>query len=165
MTSSTDRIEKEVFLRAPQAKVWHAISDAREFGNWFGMELDGEFKAGARMTGRIKPTQADAVVAEMQKPHAGKPVSLIVERVEPMSIFAYRWHPFAIDPNVDYSNEPATLVTFTLEPRQDGTLLRVVESGFDSIPAARRAGAFEANEQGWAMQMQLIEKYLLQAHP
>lgn len=165
MGSSTDRIEKEVFLRAPQARVWRAVSDAVEFGNWFGMELDGEFAAGAQMTGRIKPTKADPAVAEMQEKYAGKPVAFVVERVEPMSVFAFRWHPFPIDPNVDYSKEPMTLVTFTLEPKDNGTLLRVVESGFDSIPIQRRAQAFEANEGGWTMQMQLIEKYLLLAQP
>lgn len=161
MSSSTDRIEKELFLRAPQAKVWNAISDAGEFGDWFGMELDGEFVPGAQMTGRIKPTKADAAVAEMQKKYAGTPVAFVVDRVEPMSLFSYRWHPFALDPAIDYSNEPMTLVTFTLEPRDDGTMLRIVESGFDSIPIGRRADAFEANEEGWGMQMQLVEKYLL----
>jgi uncharacterized protein YndB with AHSA1/START domain len=161
MDSSTDRIEKVLFVRAPQDKVWHAISDAGEFGNWFGMELDGQFVPGAQMTARIKPTKADAAVAEMQKKYDGTPVAFVVERVEPMSIFSYRWHPFSIDPDVDYTNEPMTLVTFTLEPTEGGTMLRVVESGFDSIPIKRRAEAFEANEEGWGIQMQLIEKYLL----
>lgn len=161
MASSTDRIEKHVFLRAPQDRVWHAISDAREFGNWFGMELDGSFTPGAQMTGRIKPTKADADVAKMQEKYTGAPVAFYVDRIEPMSIFSFRWHPFAIDSAVDYSKEPMTLVTFTLEPTEGGTILRVVESGFDAIPIERRADAFDANDEGWGMQMQLIEKYLL----
>jgi uncharacterized protein YndB with AHSA1/START domain len=164
MSSSTDRVEKQLFVRAPLERVWHAISDAREFGNWFGVEFDREFAPGVHMTGRIKPTKADAAVAEMQKKYAGMRMEFVVERVEPMSVFSYRWHPFAIDPNVDYSDEPMTLVTFTLEPTEGGTMLRVVESGFDAIPIERRTDAFEANEEGWAMQMQLIEKYLLLPH-
>jgi uncharacterized protein YndB with AHSA1/START domain len=161
MASSTDRIEKRIFLRAPQERVWHAISDAAEFGRWFGMELDGRFAPGAQMRGRIKPTQVDAEVAKMQEKYTGTPVEFFVERIEPMHIFSFRWHPFAIDGAVDYSGEPMTLVTFTLEPAEDGTMLTVVESGFDAIPIERRVDAFEANEEGWGMQLQLIEKYLL----
>ena len=161
--SSTDRIEKEVVLQAPQERVWRAISDAREFGDWFGMELDGAFTAGARMTGRIKPTIADPDVAEMQKPHTGKRVEFFVDRVEPMDLFSFRWHPFAIDPNVDYSHEPMTLVTFTLEPQGAATLLRIVETGFDSVPLERRAAAFEANDEGWSKQVEVIGKYLQHA--
>jgi uncharacterized protein YndB with AHSA1/START domain len=160
MVSSTDRIEKSLFLRAPQERVWHALTDSNEFGDWFGVDFDGEFAAGKAMKGRIKPTRVDPAVAEMQKKYAGMAVEVVVERLEPMSLFSYRWHPFAIDPNVDYSQEPTTLVTFTLEPSAGGTMLRVVETGFDSIPLGRRADAFEANEEGWGVQMQLIEKYL-----
>jgi uncharacterized protein YndB with AHSA1/START domain len=160
MNPLTDRIEKKIFLRAPQHRVWRALTDAGEFGDWFGMELDGAFSPGARLTGRIKPTTVDPAVAKMQKKYAGMPITFVVERVEPMSLLSYRWHPFAIDPNVDYTSEPMTLVTFTLEPSLGGTILRVVESGFDSIPIERRADAFEANGAGWTIQMQLVEKYL-----
>ncbi len=162
MTSSTDRIEKRLFLRAPQERVWRAISDAKQFGDWFGMELDGDFVPGKQISGRIKPTTADATVAKMQEKYTGTPVAFFVEQIQPMDLFSYRWHPFAIDTTIDYSSEPMTLVTFTLEPADGGTFLRVVETGFDSIPIARRADAFEANDEGWALQMQLIEKYLLQ---
>jgi uncharacterized protein YndB with AHSA1/START domain len=161
MTSSTDRIEKRRLLRAPQQRVWRAISDAKEFGSWFGMELDGDFTPGATMTGRIAPTTADPEIAKMQEPHSGKPLTLFVERIDPMTTFSFRWHPFAIDPAIDYSKEPSTLVTFTLEPVEGGTMLTVVESGFDAIPLERRADAFEANDEGWALQMRLIENYLL----
>ncbi|HEY7993392.1 MAG TPA: SRPBCC family protein [Candidatus Eremiobacteraceae bacterium] len=161
MISSTDRIEKRVSLRAPQERVWRAISDAAEFGSWFGMEIDGTFTAGSEVRGRIKPTIADAAVAERQKKYAGAPIAFFIERIEPMRTFAFRWHPYAIDTSVDYSKEPMTLVTFTLEPAEGGTTLTVVETGFDSIPIERRADAFEANEEGWTLQLQLIEKYLL----
>ncbi|MGB8909801.1 MAG: SRPBCC family protein [Candidatus Cybelea sp.] len=161
MASSTDRIEKRVFLRSPQERVWHAISDTTEFGTWFGIELDGAFAPGARMHGRIKPTEVDCEVARMQEQHRGTPLAFYVEQVEPMSLLSFRWHPFAIDSSIDYSNEPMTLVTFTLEPAQGGTTLTIVESGFDAIPIARRADAFEANEEGWTLMAQLVEKYLL----
>jgi uncharacterized protein YndB with AHSA1/START domain len=165
MTSSTDRIEKHIFLRAPQARVWRALSDAREFGSWFGMELEGAFAPGARVLGRIRPTDVDADVAKIQAKYAGTPVELVVERVEPMTLLSFRWHPFALERDVDYSNEPMTLVTFTLEPVQGGTNLTVVESGFDAVPIARRATAFEANEEGWGLVLQLIEKHLLAPRP
>ncbi len=161
MTSSTDRIEKHVFLRAPQEKVWNAISDAEQFGSWFGMEFDGAFAPGAQLMGRTRPTTADPARAAMQEKYAGIPIAFFVERVEPMRLFSFRWHPFAIDRSIDYSSEPMTLVTFTLAPADGGTALSVVETGFDSIPIARRADAFEANEEGWELQLQLIEKYLL----
>jgi len=161
MSPTTDRIEKTVLLRAPVERVWRAISNPAEFGDWFGLELAGEFAQGKVVTGRVRPTRVDAAVAEMQKKHAGLELALFIERVEPMRLLSYRWHPFAVDAGVDYSNEPMTVVTFTLEPEKGGTRLRVVESGFDSIPSERRRTAFEANEAGWAIQVQLVEKYLL----
>lgn len=157
---TTDRIEKRIFLRAPQEKVWQAISDAEQFGNWFGIEFDSGFSRETEVTGRIKPTSVDPALAKMQENYRGKPVAFVVERIEPMSLFSFRWHPFANDESIDYSKEPATLVVFTLEPAEGGTMLTIVESGFNDIPIARRADAFEANEKGWGMQLQLIEKYL-----
>jgi uncharacterized protein YndB with AHSA1/START domain len=160
MTASTDRIEKKVLLRAPLDRVWRAISDAKEFGTWFGVAFDGPFTAGTRLSGRLLPTKVDAAVAKAQEPHAGMRFELTVDRIEPMRLFSFRWHPFAIDPEVDYSKEPGTLVTFELEEAPSGTMLTITESGFDRIPLERRAKAFTANEQGWAAQAKLIEKYL-----
>lgn len=159
--TTTDRIEKHVLLRAPLERVWRAISDSTEFGNWFGVELAGHFEPGATMRGRIKPTMADAEVAKMQERYTGMTLAFFVEQIEPMTLLSFRWHPFAIDPAVDYSTEPMTLVTFTLAPAQDGTILSVVETGFDALPLERRADAFEANEEGWALQLEMVEKYLL----
>jgi uncharacterized protein YndB with AHSA1/START domain len=164
MTSTTDRIEKQVILRAPQERVWRAISDAGEFGSWFGMEFEGAFAPGREIRGRIVPTKADPDVAKMQEGHAGLPVTLRIERIVPMHTFSYRWHPFAIDPAVDYSAEPMTLVTFTLAPVDGGTLLTIVETGFDAIPIARRADAFEANDEGWTLMSNVIEKHVA-LHP
>ena len=160
MSTVSDSIEKKIVLRAPRSRVWRAISDSREFGAWFGMELDGPFVAGQPIQGRIMPTTVDPEVAKMQEPHKGKAAKFSVDRIEPEHLFSMRWHPFAIDPNVDYSNEPTTLITFALSDVKDGTLLTITESGFDRIPLERRAQAFRANEGGWEHQTKLIEKYL-----
>jgi uncharacterized protein YndB with AHSA1/START domain len=160
MTNTTDRIEKRVLLRAPRERVWRAVSDAQQFGAWFGVEFDSPFVAGAHLTGRITPTQVDAEIAKAQEPHAGKAFEWSVERIEPMQLISFRWHPFAVDPGVDYSQEPTTLVTFELQEEAEGTRLTISESGFDRIPLERRLKAFAANEQGWQAQSQLIAKYL-----
>jgi uncharacterized protein YndB with AHSA1/START domain len=157
---SMDRIEKQVVLRAPMDRVWRAISDSREFGRWFGAGIDGPFVAGASVTATITGTTVDEEVAELQRPHAGAKATWQIVAVEPPQRFAYRWHPFAADSDVDYEAEPTTLVEFTLSPAPDGVLLTIVESGFDAIPAARRAAAFEANDGGWAKQVELVRKYL-----
>jgi uncharacterized protein YndB with AHSA1/START domain len=157
---SRDRIEKQVVLRAPLDRVWRAISDSREFGRWFGVRLDGPFVAGTSVTATITGTIVDDEVAEMQRPHTGATATWQIVAVEAPRRFAYRWHPFAVEPTVDYSAEPTTLVEFTLSETPDGVLLRIVESGFDAIPQARRAEAFEANSGGWAKQTELVRKYL-----
>jgi uncharacterized protein YndB with AHSA1/START domain len=155
-----DRIEKEVVLRAPLDRVWRAISDADEFGRWFGVRFDGPFVAGASVTGVITPTTVDEDVACAQEPYAGKSDTWQIVAVEPQRRLAFRWHPYGVEDDVDYSQEPTTLVEFTLTETNDGVLLRIVESGFDAIPAERRAAAFEANSQGWAAQTELVRKYL-----
>jgi uncharacterized protein YndB with AHSA1/START domain len=156
----SDRIQKTILLRAPRARVWRALTDSREFGEWFGMKCDTPFKPGAPVTGTIVPTTVDASVAQAQEPYKGMPFELTIEQMEPERLFSFRWHPFAHDPNVDYSGEPTTLITFVLEDAPAGTRLTVTESGFDRIPLARRAAAFTANEQGWGMVMTLVEKYV-----
>jgi uncharacterized protein YndB with AHSA1/START domain len=160
---SGDIIRKTTVLRAPIERVWRAVSDATEFGQWFGVEFDRAFAPNARMIGKIVPTKADPEVAKSQQDYAGFPFEIVVDRIEPMRLLSFRWHPFAIDPNVDYSKEPTTLVVFELEPAEGGTRLTITESGFDGIPLARRARAFEMNEQGWAAQMTLVEKYVTHA--
>jgi uncharacterized protein YndB with AHSA1/START domain len=163
MGTVTDRIEKQILLRAPLARVWRAVSDAQEFGRWFGVAFDGPFVARQRITGRIVPTTVDAEAAKSQKPYEGKTFEITVDRIEPERLFSFRWHPFAVDASVDYASEPTTLVVFELEEASGGTLLTIRESGFDGIPLARRAKAFTMNEQGWARQVTLIEKYLAHA--
>jgi uncharacterized protein YndB with AHSA1/START domain len=159
----TDRIEKQIFLHAPQQRVWRALSDSAEFGAWFGMKLDGPFAPGALITGVIVPTTVNAEVANAQKEYEGKPFEITIEQMEPERLFSFRWHPFAVEPDVDYSAEPTTLVVFALEEGANGVMLTITESGFDRIPLVRRAKAFTANEGGWGMVMKLIEEYLVQS--
>jgi uncharacterized protein YndB with AHSA1/START domain len=149
--TSTDRIEKTVTLRAPRARVWRALTAADEFGSWFRVKLDGAFTEGATVRGKITIPGYEHVTMEMQ-----------IDRIEPERYFSYRWHPYAVDPNVDYSAEPATLVEFTLEEAGGGTILTIVESGFDRIPIARRAEAFRMNDNGWTGQIKNIERHVSQ---
>ena len=148
---STDRIEKTVVLKAPRSRVWRAIADATEFGRWFGVNLEAPFAPGAQVAGRITSRGYEHVV-----------MSITIERIEPERLFSFRWHPYAIEPGVDYSAEPTTLVEFRLEEAAAGaqTELTVIESGFDRIPAARRAEAFRMNEKGWASQLKNIERHV-----
>ncbi len=147
--SSTDRIEKKKILRAPRSRVWRAVTDAREFGAWFGVTLEGELALGAHVSGKLTVKGFEHMTMEIW-----------VSAVEPERRFAFRWHPYAVDASVDYSKEPTTLVELTLSEAEGGTLLTVVESGFDAIPAARRAKAFEMNVQGWAIQLEQVAGYL-----
>jgi uncharacterized protein YndB with AHSA1/START domain len=155
-----DRIEKHVVLKAPRTRVWKALTDTKEFGTWFGFRFATPFAPGAQMRGTIVPTQVDPEIAKAQEPYAGRTVTLTIEEMEAPHRFSFRWHPHDTDETKDNSAEPTTLVVFTLEETKEGTLLTVIESGFDRIPLARRAEAFEANEGGWGAQMVLISKFL-----
>jgi uncharacterized protein YndB with AHSA1/START domain len=157
---SCDRIEKKIVLNSVRERVWKAVSDSRRFGAWFGVEFDGPFVEGTWITGHVAPTKVDPDVAKLQQPHIGRKWSAFVERIEPMTKFAFRWHPFAIDPDFDYTKEPTTLVTFELREADGGILLTITETGFEKIPAERRVQAIKANEGGWTHQTRLIEKYL-----
>lgn len=147
---STDRIEKNIVLRAPRSRVWRALANADEFGAWFGVKLEGRtFAPGARVQGQITVPGYEHVIMD-----------ITVERVDPERLFSYRWHPYAVERGVDYSGEPTTLVEFRLDEVAGGTQLSVVESGFDRIPLARRAEAFRMNSQGWAEQLKNIERHV-----
>jgi uncharacterized protein YndB with AHSA1/START domain len=151
MTSSeTDKIEKNVVLSAPRSRVWKAIADSKQFGEWFEMEMSGPFEPGAKITGTIKSAGK----------YQGITGIFVVDRVEPEKLFSFRWHPYAVERNVDYSSEPMTLVTFELEEAKEGTRLRIVESGFDAIPQSRRALAFRMNSQGWGIQIENIARFI-----
>ena len=150
MNSSNDRIERSVVLKAPRSRVWRALSNAEEFGNWFGVALKGKtFAAGQRVQGQITHPGYEHVVWDV-----------VIERLEPEKLLSWRWHPAAVDPSVDYSNEPTTLVVFELKEVESGTLLSVVESGFDNVPPSRRLDAFRMNSGGWDEQVKNIEKHV-----
>lgn len=157
---STDRIEKRILLKAPLERVWRAVSDAEQFGHWFGIRFDGPFVAGATVTGTMTPTAVDDEVARTQEPYAGMRDTWEIVAVDEPRRLAFRWHPYGGEDGADNSREPTTLVEFTLAEEPDGVLLTVVESGFDALPAERRTGAFEANSGGWAIQVTLVQKYL-----
>jgi uncharacterized protein YndB with AHSA1/START domain len=148
-TSRTDRIEKTIELNAPPARVWRALTDHREFGAWFRVNLEAPFVPGKSTQGKITYPGYEHLIMEV-----------LVQKMEPERLFSFQWHPYAVDPTVDYSKEPPTLVEFTLEKTAAGTRLVVTESGFDSIPAARREEAFRMNSGGWAEQLKNIETYV-----
>ena len=150
--TETDRIEKKVVLRAPRSRVWRAIANSKEFGEWFRVGLDDPFEEGKTVRGKI-----------LHKGYEHMTMDIEIERIEPEKYFAYRWHPYAIDPKVDYSKEPTTLVEFRLDEAPGGTALTITESGFDRIPAERRAEAFRMDDQGWTGQVKAIEKYVTAA--
>jgi uncharacterized protein YndB with AHSA1/START domain len=160
MATHTDAIEKRIFLKASRARVWRALSDSEEFGAWFGVRFSAPFSEGATLTGTLVGTRVDPEIAKSQRQYADVPFSLVIERMEPERRLSFRWHPHAVEKGVDYSSEPTTQVVFTLEEGDRGVWLTVRESGFDAVPLARRAKAFAANAEGWAIVLTLVEKHL-----
>jgi uncharacterized protein YndB with AHSA1/START domain len=149
-SSETDRIERSIVINAPRSRVWRALSNAEEFGGWFGVNLkDKTFAPGQRVQGPITIKGYEHIVFDV-----------VVERVEPEQLLSYRWHPHPVDPKIDYEKEQRTVVTFTLKDAGDGTLLTVVESGFDNVPPERRLEAFRMNSRGWEGQMNNIQRHV-----
>lgn len=150
MMKSTDRIEKKILLKAPRSRVWRALTSAEEFGDWFGVNLKGHtFAPGQRVQAQITIPGYEHVVFDVW-----------IERMEPERAFSWRWHPAAVERGVDYSKEPTTLVEFELQDAEGGTLLSVVESGFDKVPPERRLSAFRMNTEGWEGQLKNVEKHV-----
>ncbi len=150
MNSLTDSIKREILLKAPRSRVWRAITNAEEFGDWFGVALKGKtFEVGSRVQGQVTYPGYEHVVFDV-----------IIERIEPERLFSWRWHPYAVDPTIDYSKEPTTLVVFELREVEGGTLLSVVESGFNNVPPSRRLEAFRMDSNGWDEQLANIEKHV-----
>ena len=167
---TSDRIEKQVTIRASVSRVWRAITDAREFSHWFGIQLAGNFVAGVSLTGVFSGEFNEAAIIEQQK-KLGLPPSGIrvpeknfvfctVERIEPQRYFSFRWIPYGIDAEANTKAEPTTLVEFVLEEIPEGTLLTIVESGFDRVPAHRRQRALRMNDAGWAAQAENVSRYV-----
>jgi uncharacterized protein YndB with AHSA1/START domain len=150
MNTSTDRIERQILIKAPRSRVWRALSNAEEFGKWFGVTLKGKnFAPGERVQGPITISGYEHVVFDV-----------VIERIDPEKLLSFRWHPYAVDPAIDYSKEERTLVTFELKDAGEGTMLSVVESGFDKVPPARRMEAFRMNSGGWEAQLHNIEQHV-----
>jgi uncharacterized protein YndB with AHSA1/START domain len=148
--TETDRIERSILINASRERVWRALSDAQEFGAWFGADLAGQaFKPGQRARG--------------QYTHEGMTDNFfdaVIERMQPPDVMSFHWHPYAMDPAVDYAQEQPTLVTFTLKDAPgNGTLLTVVETGFDQVPAHRRREAFQMHTRGWEAQLQNVARH------
>jgi len=151
MNTSTDRIERKVLINASLARVWRAVSDAGEFGDWFGVNFKGKtFVAGEHIQGKITYPGYEHLNMDV-----------LIERIVPEHLLSWRWHPAAIDPKADYSQEPTTLVVFELKEVGTGTMLTVVESGLDRIPPARRADVFRMNSSGWDQQMENVKKHVV----
>jgi uncharacterized protein YndB with AHSA1/START domain len=150
--ANTDVIEKEIVVRSPRARVWRAITDSQEFGRWFMVAMKDPFVPGARAEGQILYPGYQHLTMEVW-----------VERMDPETLFSFRWHPYAIESEIDYSREAKTLVVFELEDVADGTRIKVTESGFDQIPLARRAKAFQMNSSGWSEQLDNIARYVGEA--
>jgi uncharacterized protein YndB with AHSA1/START domain len=142
-------IEKRIELNAPVSRVWRALTNHEEFGSWFRVKLDGPFVAGQVSRGRITYPGYEHLKWEVT-----------VEKVEPERLFSFTWHPYAVDPDTDYSSEPTTLVEFRLEPKDGGTLLTVTETGFDAIPKDRRFEAYRMNEGGWTEQIKNVKRHV-----
>lgn len=152
-TTSTDRIEMQAAFAAPRPRVWTAITDVKQFNAWFGVMLTSPFTPGATVTGKLTAAGFEHLT-----------MSIWIEQVEPERLFSFRWHPYAIDEGVDFTAEPTTVVSFTLEDVPGGTRVTLVESGFDALPESRRAKAFAMNERGWAIQLENIRKHLAAEH-
>jgi uncharacterized protein YndB with AHSA1/START domain len=144
-----NRIEKRIELKAPVSRVWRALTDYREFGEWFRVKLEGPFVPGRVSRGHILHPGYEHVKWEAA-----------VEKMEPESLFSFTWHPYSVDPKIDYAKETPTLVEFRLEKTSGGTLLLLTESGFDEVPSYRRDEAYRMNEGGWSAQMKSIESYV-----
>jgi uncharacterized protein YndB with AHSA1/START domain len=148
-TPSSDRIEKQILLRAPQTRVWQALTDAEAFGTWFRVKLESPFIPGQRTRGKITYPGYEHLTMDV-----------LVETMTPESLFSFRWHPYAVNPEVDYGSEPTTLVEFRLKAVDGGTHLTVIESGFDQLPANRRDEAYRMNDGGWAQQLVNLERHV-----
>lgn len=150
MSKTENSIEKEIQIKAPVAKVWKALTDAKLFGQWFGVNLHSDFVAGKTTKGR---NTSKGFEMEM---------TFQIKEIKPQTYFSYAWIPFPMDQSFDYSKEDPTLVEFFLEESSSGTLLKVKESGFNKITASRRAEAFKMHTGGWEAQLKNIEKFLVE---
>jgi uncharacterized protein YndB with AHSA1/START domain len=149
-----NQIEKQIELKAPISKVWNALTDYKQFSEWFGVALESPFKMGETTEGQITIEGYEFIRFTAN-----------VQKMEAEQLFSYTWHPASLEKNHDYSNETPTLVEFKLTESTNGTLLTVIETGFNKLPENRREESFRRNSDGWAMQLESIEEYLTSKQP
>jgi len=147
--ASQDRIEKTVDLKAPVARVWRAITDYRQFGEWFRVRLDGPFEVGKTTTGQITYPGYEHMTW-----------TSVTEQLEPERLFAFSWPPGDVDPDTRYDDDAKVIVEFHLEPIDGGTRLTIVETGFLQFPEPKRLEVLRSNEQGWDIQAENIAQYV-----
>ena len=146
--SDDDKTVKTVELRAPIARVWRALTDYKEFGHWFRVDLDQPFQAGGTSTG------------QMTYPgHEGTPWLVYVDRMEPERLFSFRWYD-SENGSKQSDDQPALLVEFQLEDIPNGTRLTITESGFSALPHPRRIELMRGNEEGWTIQADNLDRHL-----
>jgi uncharacterized protein YndB with AHSA1/START domain len=149
MSNDTNSLSRSITIKAPRSRVWQALTDSKQFGQWFGVTMETPFHAGKPAYGIIDNPN-----------FKGMKMELAIDRVEPESFFSWRWHPYAVDPKVDYSKETPTLVTFELSEKAGVTTVVITESGFDKIPKHRQPDAFRMNGDGWSIQAERIRDYV-----
>ncbi len=153
MTTSTDKIERRIHIQAPRTRVWHALSNAEAFGNWFGVALQGKtFTPGQHTRGQVTQPGYEYITFDVQ-----------IEKMEPERLMSWRWRPAPVEKHLDYTSGPTTLVVFELHDADGGTLLTVVESGFDNVPPERRMSAYRLNSHGWEEQLKNIARHVANA--
>lgn len=144
-----DRIEKVADLAAPVSRVWKALTDHKEFGEWFNVRLNEPFEVGATTTGNITYPGYE----HMQW------VS-VTEKLEHEELFTFSWPPSAVDPDSTYSDDAKVMVEFRLEPIDTGTRLTITETGFMQFPDSKRLEVLRSNKQGWDIQAENIAAYV-----
>jgi uncharacterized protein YndB with AHSA1/START domain len=145
----TNRIDKRIEVKAPVSRVWRALTDYQQFGEWFCAKMDGPFLPGQVVRG-----------VTTYPGHEGHQFDVVVQKIEPERLFSFTWHPYAVDTKIDYSKEPPTLVEFKLEQTEDGTVILLSESGFEKVPESRRLEAFRKNDEGWTEMIESLANYV-----
>ena len=143
-----NRIDRTIEVNAPPDQVWRVLTTAKDLSTWFKVSVEGDIVAGAEIW-----------MTSLNSGHEGTRFLVRIKEMTAPRRFVWEWHPGAVDPAIDYSREPWTTVTFTLEPSGRGTRLSVSETGFNDISLARRAKAYADNSQGWTEVLVWIQKY------
>ena len=147
------RIDRTIEIAAPPERVWRALTDVAELSEWFQVTIEGHIAPGSELW-----------MTSVLPQHAGQRWPVRILELTPPRRVVWQWHPGEVDPARDYSREPQTTVTFTLEPSEQGTRLSLAETGFDALALERRAKAFADNSQGWTEVLDWLQRYVEAAH-